>query len=181
MQSKSPASATRATRKPARRTATALRETSPGAAWSLFLTAHARLIEEIERRLAHAGLPALQTYDALWALERASAQRLRMSEFEQFMVISRSNITRLVDRLEDAALVARERSDEDRRGAFAVLTAAGRAMRARMWKVYEAAVAELFDAPLAGAERAALEASMRTLLAGLREPVRGTARAPRAP
>ena len=147
------------------------------------MTVHARLIDEIERRLADAKLPALQCYDALWALERAPAQRLRMSEFEQFMVISRSNITRLVDRLEDAALVARERADDDRRGAYAVLTVAGRAMRARMWKVYEATVAELFDAPLGPAERGALEGAMRSVLAAApvsrtRRRVRGRAAAP---
>jgi DNA-binding MarR family transcriptional regulator len=134
-------------------------------AWSLFLTAHAELLGEIERRLAAAGLPALVWYDALWALERAHGQRLRLYEFEQFMVISRSNITRLIDRMETAGLVVRERAEEDRRGAVAVLTPDGRKLRKKMWAVYEPAIAELFDAPLAAADHKAVETAMRKLIA----------------
>ena len=35
-------------------------------AWSLFLTAHALVVEEIEKRLSAADLPPLAWYDALW-------------------------------------------------------------------------------------------------------------------
>lgn len=151
-------------------------ETNKGRAWSLFLTAHAVLIEAIERRLAQAGLPALDWYDALWALERAPDQRLRMFEFEHWMVISRSNITRLIDRLEQTGLVARERSDEDRRGAFAVLTVEGKKMRKKMWAVYEAAIDELFDAHLSQAEARQLETTLKKLVLSNEAP-QGIARA----
>ena len=134
-------------------------------AWSLLLTTHAVLVEAIEGRLARAGLPSLAWYDALWALERAPGHRLRMHEFEQWMVISRSNITRLVDRLEEAGLVRRERADEDRRGAFAVLTHEGLAMRLRMWAIYESAIEDLFHAHLTSAELRGAEAMCRKLLA----------------
>lgn len=139
-------------------------------AWSLFVLAHAVLIEEIERRLAAAGLPALDWYDALWALERAPEQRLRMHEFAHWMVTSRSNITRLIDRLEAAGLVRRERSGEDRRGAYAVLSPEGGRMRKRMWPVYEQAIAELFERPLAAAETRQIEAAMRKLIDANRKP-----------
>ena len=103
-------------------------ETSKGSVWPLFLTTYAVLVERIENRLAQAGLPPLGWYDVLWGLERAPHQRLRMSELAQKVVVSRSNLTRLVDRLEDAGLVERERSEEDRRGAYAVLTESGQAV-----------------------------------------------------
>jgi DNA-binding MarR family transcriptional regulator len=106
----------------------------------------------MEERLKAAGLPELASYDVLWALERAQRGRLRMHELAQSTVMSRSNLTRLVDRLEAASLVARDRDCADRRGAFAVLTAAGRAMRRRMWTVYGPAISELFDAHLNDAE-----------------------------
>lgn len=133
-------------------------------AWGLFLTAHAVLVEAIERRLADAELPSLVWYDALWALERAPEQRLRMFEFEKWMVISRSNITRIIDRMEAASYVARERSSEDGRGAYAVLTMEGQTMRQKMWGVYQQAIQELFDARLNEQERAVLETVMRRLL-----------------
>ena len=78
-------------------------ETSKGSVWALFLTTHAVLLERIETQLAQAGLPPLAWYDVLWGLERAPEQRLRMSELAEKVVLSRSNLTRLADRLADAA------------------------------------------------------------------------------
>ena len=133
-------------------------------AWSQLLTAHSLLIDAIEKRLAAAGLPPLAWYDALWALERADAQRLRISEFARWMVISRSNITRLVDRLEDAGYAERRPSEDDKRGAYAVLTAEGRKLRKRMWAVYGPAIEELFERPLSEAQRRQVEAAMTRLI-----------------
>lgn len=137
-------------------------------AWPALLTVRALIVDEVERRLAKAGLPELAWYDVLWALERAPSGRLRMHELAAQTVITRSNITRLVDRLETAGLVARERDGEDRRGAFALLTPAGRQMRAQMWKVYGAAVGELFDAHLRDLEAAALRACLLRIIEAAR-------------
>lgn len=113
-------------------------------AWAVLLTAHAALIEPIEAALAAAGLPALDWYDVLWELEKADG-RLRMHDLARRVVLSRSNLTRLADRLEDAGLVAREDCPEDGRGYDLVLTRAGRAMRRKMWPVYEAAIERVFS------------------------------------
>jgi DNA-binding MarR family transcriptional regulator len=84
------------------------------------------------------------------------------------VVVSRSNLTRLADRLEEAGLIARERSEEDRRGAYAVLTAAGQAMRKRMWPVYQAAIRELFERHLDAAIAQEMELALRRILAAAR-------------
>jgi DNA-binding MarR family transcriptional regulator len=139
-------------------------ETTKGSVWAVFLTAHAVLIEEIEARLAAADLPPLGWYDVLWALERAGARRLRMRELADMTVISRSNLTRLVDRLESAALVERERAEEDRRGAFAVITTQGRVMRKKMWPVYSAAIKELFEDHISEREAAQMGDTLRRML-----------------
>ena len=144
-------------------------ESTKGSVWALFLTAHAVLVEAIERRLARADLPPLAWYDLLWGLERSPGERLRMSELADKVVLSRSNLTRLVDRLEEAGLVARERSAEDRRGAYAVLTDAGREMRRRMWPVYQAGIRELFESHLSDAEAQTLSAVLRRVLTAARE------------
>lgn len=140
-------------------------ETSKGSVWPLFLTTYAVLVERIENRLAQAGLPPLGWYDVLWGLERAPHQRLRMSELAQKVVVSRSNLTRLVDRLEDAGLVERERSEEDRRGAYAVLTESGQAVRRSMWPVYAQGIKDLFESQLADEEAVAMGVTLRRLLA----------------
>ena len=143
-------------------------ETSKTSAWALFLTAHAVLVERIEARLAEAGLPALSWYDVLWALERAEDRRLRMSDLADMTVLSRSNLTRLVDRLESAGLVARVRAEEDRRGAFAVMTAEGMAMRRKMWPLYSAAIKELFEDHIGSREATQMGDTLRRILDAVR-------------
>ena len=139
-------------------------ETSKASVWALLLTTHAVLLERIESRLAEAGLPPLAWYDVLWGLERAADQRVRMSELAEKVVLTRSNLTRLVDRLEDAGLVQRERSEEDRRGAYAVLTAEGKAMRRRMWPVYAQGIKELFEDRLDEAQAQVMAEALRSML-----------------
>lgn len=143
-------------------------ETPAGSVWPLFLTAHAVLVERIEARLASAGLPPLAWYDVLWALERAPERRLRMSELADHVVLSRSNLTRLVDRLEEAGLVARERSEEDRRGAYAVISPAGREQRRKMWPTYEAGIREVFDAHIGDVEARHMSAALQRMLGAAR-------------
>ena len=143
-------------------------KTKKVSAWPALLTVRALIVDEVERRLTEAGLPELAWYDVLWALERAPAGRLRMHELASQTVITRSNITRLVDRLEAAGLVARERDGEDRRGAFALLTPAGRRMRGEMWKVYGRAIAELFDAHLSEEESATTRACLLRIIEATR-------------
>ncbi len=136
--------------------------------WPLFLTAHALLVERVEATLAAADLPSLAWYDLLWALERTPDGRARPSDLAASMVLSRSNTTRLIDRLERAALVGREAAVEDGRGSYVVLTAAGRALRARMWPVYRAAIAALFEDHLQPEENRAMAAALRRVLAAVR-------------
>jgi DNA-binding MarR family transcriptional regulator len=145
-------------------------EISKASVWALFLTAHAVLVEKVEARLAAAGLAPLSWYDVLWALERAENRRLRMSELADMTVLTRSNLTRLVDRLEEAGLVARERAEEDRRGAFAVITADGRALRRKMWPVYAAAIKALFEDHIGSREATRMGDTLRRILDAVREP-----------
>jgi DNA-binding MarR family transcriptional regulator len=94
-------------------------------AWRALVAVHARLSVQLERDLvAEHGLPLVE-YEVLVQLLDAPRQRLRMTELAERVVLSRSGITRLVDRMEGQGLVERAVCDEDGRGTFAVLTAAG--------------------------------------------------------
>jgi DNA-binding MarR family transcriptional regulator len=126
------------------------------------------LVEAIEGRLARAGLPPLAWYDVLWALERSDDGRRRMHALADAIVLSRSNLTRLVDRLEKARLVRRVVSEDDRRGAYAEITPEGRKLRRRMWPVYEAAIEELFAAHLTTQEAKGIGKALEKVLAGQR-------------
>ena len=96
-------------------------------AWARFLTAQAMLLERIEAAFAEAELPPLAWYDVLWILESTEHGRLRMADLARKAVVSRSNVTRLTDRMEKEGLVARFDCPVDGRGTVATLTAKGRA------------------------------------------------------
>lgn len=112
--------------------------------WFSFVRTHRLIIREVERRLADAGLPAYAWYDLLWGLESGPGGARRMHELADTLVIERYNLTRLVDRLESEGLVTRTRSADDGRAAFLTITRDGRALRKKMWKIYQAAIADLF-------------------------------------
>lgn len=94
-------------------------------AWGGFLRMHARLIAELDRELEDGhGLP-LTSYDVLVQLSDAPDRCLRMADLADAVLLSRSGLTRLVDRLEREGLVQRRRCPSDARGTLAVLTQAG--------------------------------------------------------
>jgi DNA-binding MarR family transcriptional regulator len=96
------------------------------AAWRGFLRTHATLVREldIELEAAH-GLP-LSSYDVLVQLESAPDQKMRMRDLADAVLLSRSGLTRLVDRLVRDGLIRRSTCSADARGAFAVLTPKGK-------------------------------------------------------
>lgn len=85
--------------------------------------------------------------------------RMRMTELADAVLLSRSGVTRLVDRLERAGLVGRERADGDGRGIVAVLTPLGVERLRSASATHLAGVAEHFGASFDPAE---LEAFGRT-------------------
>lgn len=95
--------------------------------WRALVAVHARLSVQLEADLvAEHGIPLIE-YEVLVQLLDAPDQRLRMTELADRVVLSRSGITRLVDRMEREGLVERAVCDEDGRGTYAVLTEGGTA------------------------------------------------------
>jgi DNA-binding MarR family transcriptional regulator len=94
-------------------------------AWRGFVHAHARLTRRLDEELQAAHRLSLAEYDALLQLANAPGRRLRMSVLADRVLLSRSGITRLVDRLVAAGMVERTTCTTDARGAEAALTADG--------------------------------------------------------
>ncbi len=136
--------------------------------WFAFVRAHRLMIREVESRLAAAKLPAYAWYDVLWGLESGQGGTRRMHELADALAIERYNLTRLVDRLEKEGLVERTRSPEDGRAAYATITKEGRALRKKMWKVYESAVAELFLSQFSTDEQSTFSATLNQVAAAAR-------------
>lgn len=114
------------------------------AAWRAFLKAHATVVDRIDHDLAAAERLPLSSYDVLIELYEAPERRLRMHELAQRVVLSRSGLTRLVDRLEAEGFLTRDRCGTDRRGAYAVITEQGIAALRRAWPIYAQGISEYF-------------------------------------
>lgn len=94
-------------------------------AWRSFLRAHARVTRVLDAELsAECELP-LGSYEVLLHLNEAPDRSLRMTDLADRVLLSRSGLTRLVDRLEKEGLIERRSCPSDLRGTLAVLTDAG--------------------------------------------------------
>jgi DNA-binding MarR family transcriptional regulator len=101
------------------------------AAWRGLLRVHAALVKALDAELvAEHDLP-LSSYEVLITLQASPEHRCRMAELADRVLLSRSGMTRLVDRLEREGLLVRDTCSSDGRGCFAVLTEAGEAVLAR--------------------------------------------------
>jgi DNA-binding MarR family transcriptional regulator len=134
-------------------------------AWRRFLRAHALVTRRLESDLlAEQRLP-LASYDVLVQLVEAPERRLRMSELAERVLLSRSGLTRLVDRLEREGLVRREACDSDARGLFTVLTDEGLARLREASPVHLRGVADHAVGRLDEDEAAALAGLLGRMLA----------------
>jgi DNA-binding MarR family transcriptional regulator len=125
-------------------------------AWRGFLRTHATLIRELDAELeAEHGL-SLTSYDVLVQLEQAPDQRLRMRDLADAVLLSRSGLTRLVDRLVRDGMIERETCSADARGSFAVLTGRGLRVLHAARPTHLAGVRRLFIARVADDELARL-------------------------
>ena len=131
--------------------------------WAAFLRDHARVVRELERELQAEQRLALTDYDVLVQLAGADERRLRMSELADRLLLSRSGITRLVDRLVAEGLVERATCDTDRRGQWAALTDAGLDRLRTASPTHLRGVAEHFLDRMSPEELASIEGILRRL------------------
>lgn len=125
-------------------------------AWAGLLRTHAALTRALDADLEAAhGLP-LTSFEVLMYLEAADDHRLRMSDLADRVLLSRSGLTRLVDRLVAQGLIERASCASDARCSYAVLTAAGTERLSDARATHIAGVRERFLARLSEDEQDAL-------------------------
>ena len=100
-------------------------ETDMVDAWRGLLFAHAKVVRALEADMLEEHDLPITWFDLLSRLKQAPDQRLRMHQLEEASVFTRSGLTRVSDRLEEAGFVRREQSAEDRRGVYLAITQAG--------------------------------------------------------
>ena len=119
-------------------------QNSPEETIGAFLRAHHYVWGRLQRMAEDAEAPDLLQSVVLTRLYRAPLRRAGMQELGDMLTMSPSGICRLVDRMEAAGYITRERSIEDRRVTYAVLTNAGEDALRYTGDVYRAGYEELF-------------------------------------
>jgi DNA-binding MarR family transcriptional regulator len=134
------------------------------APWAALLRVHAAVVPKLERALAAEHMP-LAWYDALLEINAAPDRRLRMSDLAARVVLSRERVSRVVDELERAGLVRRERNTDDKRSLFAVITPQGRTRLRAAAPVYLAGIEQHYTGHLTEEEIRVLTAALGRVLA----------------
>ena len=134
-------------------------------AWALFLEAHSHLSDQLERELlAECQLP-LSWYDVLVQIRLAPGERLRLHDLGQSVLLSKSGLSRRINRMEAAGLVRREECPVDGRGVFAVLTCHGRQVLEQVTPTLLRGVFEHFAQYLTDEEAASMSTIFKRILA----------------
>lgn len=133
------------------------------ASWRVFLRAHAVITRRLEAELLEEHDLPLASYDVLVQLVDAPGRRLRMTELASAVLLSRSGLSRLVDRLQREGLVMREPAPEDGRGMYAVLQPAGLERLRHAAPTHLRGVAEHMTGKFSNAELDALRALLERL------------------
>ena len=124
--------------------------------WEALIRTVGSLLKTFDRELQDGGSLPLTWYDVLIQLFAAPDGRMRMQTLADLVVLSRSGLTRLVDRMEREGLVRREPSSEDRRGYYAIITQDGQKALQKAQPIHEDGIYEHFTRHLDEADLEAL-------------------------
>ncbi len=128
--------------------------------WLAFAQAHVSTVDALDRRLEAAHHLPVAWFEVLARLSHAPGGGLRMLELADQLLLSRSGVTRLMDRLEAAGLIRREVYLSDRRGTVALLTDRGWDVFQRATPDFLAMLRERFGRHLPAEEVTALRAAL---------------------
>jgi DNA-binding MarR family transcriptional regulator len=131
-------------------------------AWRLYFESALALIDVLDAEIERdAGIP-LRWYDVLVKLEE-TPEGLRMNELAERILYSKSGFTRVVDRMEEAALVQRVRPQNDRRSILVVLTDEGRETMGRARHHHRHGIEQHFSCYLTDADIKALTRALEKI------------------
>jgi DNA-binding MarR family transcriptional regulator len=131
--------------------------------WRAFLQAHARITRRLDEELRAEHDLSLAEYDALLNIADAPDRRIRMRQLADRVILSKSGVTRLIDRLVLDGLVQRDACLSVARGAEAVLTPAGLDRLRRASRTHLRGIDEHFLAALDTDDLAAIQRAMQAV------------------
>lgn len=112
--------------------------------WGKLLRIHSNSTVAIETALSQKDQISLVWYDVLLVVSKAPEKRLRFAEIADRIVLTRSGLSRCIANLEKKGYIKREKCEEDKRGAYAILTDKGQKALKSAWPVYRNGISETF-------------------------------------
>ena len=132
--------------------------------WRDLLSTHKKVIGALEREMeTERGIP-LSWFDVLINLSKSPGGRLRMQELAESLMLTRSGLTRRIDRMAGEGLVRREPAPDDRRGMYTALTKKGRRRLANIIPGHVKSVERLFRSHLSDDDAVTLRSAFRKIL-----------------
>ncbi|MQA99962.1 MAG: MarR family transcriptional regulator [Actinobacteria bacterium] len=132
--------------------------------WALLLKAQARVVEVLDHELQTEKNLPLTWFDVLVQLASNEEGRLPMHELADRVLLSKSGVTRLVDRMERAGLLERAPCPTDRRVIYATITDKGRDVFGDASPVAYRGVREHFTELLTASEKEAFESGLTKII-----------------
>jgi DNA-binding MarR family transcriptional regulator len=133
------------------------------ATWRLLLLTFARLSRRLDEELRGEHDLSLPEYEALLRIAESPNGRLRMSQLASEVELSKSGVTRLIDRLVGDGFVERCQCSHDARGAEAVLTKSGERRLQAALDTYLDGLDRFLVGPIDPSDRIALERALAAI------------------
>lgn len=116
------------------------------AAWQQLLIAQARIVRAIEQEFQARDLVPFTYYDVLLQLRYAPGRQMRFREINGEIVLSKSALSRCIDRMARDGLVGKLECPGDPRGLIVQLTPAGQNQLKKAWPIYRRQIEIFFGA-----------------------------------
>jgi DNA-binding MarR family transcriptional regulator len=142
------------------------------AAWKGLLRVHASLMKALDAELESSHRLPLTSYEVLIQLADAPERKMRMCDLADSVLLSRSGMSRLVDRLERDGLLERAACSADARGSYAVLTPAGEQLLAEARPAHHEGIRRRFLAHFSEDELTQLAGLWERVLSAQQQPGR---------
>lgn len=141
-----------------------LKTTEAGGALFVLLRAHRLVFDAVDRALKRNQGLSLALWEVLVILSKAPGMHLPMADVSKRMLVSKSHVTQLIDKLEQAGMVTRERTDVDRRLIYATLTPVGMEALRRGGDIFNEAAKVHLAQHISAAERRNVVSALSKLI-----------------
>ncbi|MFI7482965.1 MarR family winged helix-turn-helix transcriptional regulator [Kocuria sp. M1R5S2] len=116
-------------------------------AWEALYRAQVTVMRRLQRQPEFAELTARE-FDVLFNLSRSAEGGMRLNELNEYVLLTQSSLSRMLERLELKGLVHRWQDPQDLRGLRIRLTDSGRAVQVQIAEQFRVHVHELMSAGL---------------------------------